>query len=134
MAKIIGAEEYPIYFGAKPQGLRLAGDLRHNMTPAEKLLWKQLRNRKIDGFRFRRQHPVEEFIVDFFCYEANLVIELDGESHLDVAQIERDVERTRILNCHGLKIIRFKNEEVENLMNDVIIRIKKELIESKRLD
>lgn len=134
MAKIKGAEEYPIYFGAKPQGLRLAGDLRHTMTKAEKVLWKQLRNKKMDGFRFRRQHPVDEFIVDFFCYETNLVIELDGEVHLDAAQIERDVERTRILNCHGLKIIRFKNEEVENLMNDVIIQIKKELIESKRSD
>ena len=131
-AKLKGAEEYPIYYSAKPQGLRLAGDLRHNMTRVEKLLWKQLRNRKIDGFRFRRQHPVDEFIVDFFCYEANLVIELDGESHLDPAQSERDIERTRILNRHGLKVIRFKNEEVENMMKNMIIQIKKELMESKR--
>jgi len=134
MSKIKGAEEYPIYYGAKPQGLRLAGDLRYNMTPAEKHLWKQLRNRKMDGFRFRRQHPVDEFIVDFFCYEANLVIELDGESHLDTTQIERDVERTRILNKHGLKVIRFKNEELEYNMEDVILKIKKELIESKKSD
>jgi very-short-patch-repair endonuclease len=133
MAKLKGAEDYPIYYGAKPQGLRLAGDLRHCMTRAEKLLWVELRNRKMDGFRFRRQHPIDEFIVDFFCYEANLVLELDGESHLDAAQIERDVERTKTLNHHGLKVIRFKNEEVENMMNDVIIRIKKELIESRRL-
>ncbi len=134
MAKLKGAEAYPFYYGAKPQELRLAGDLRHNMTPAEKLLWEQLRNRKIDGFRFRRQHPIDEFIVDFFCYEANLVIEMDGEVHLETAQSERDVERTRILNGHGLKVIRFKNEEVENMMNDVIIQIKKELIESERSD
>ena len=134
MAKLSGAEKYPIYYGAKPQVLRLAGDLRHSMTPAEKLLWKQIRDRKMSGFRFRRQHPIDEFIVDFFCYEANLVIELDGEVHLDAAQRERDVERTKILNYHGLKVIRFKNEEVENMINDVITQIKKELIESKRSD
>jgi very-short-patch-repair endonuclease len=134
MAKLLGAEKYPIYYGAKPQGLRLAGDLRHSMTPAKKLLWKQLRDRKMAGFRFRRQHPIDEFIVDFFCYEANLVIELDGEVHLDAAQRERDIERTKILNHHGLKVIRFKNEEVENMINGVVIQIKNELIESKRSD
>lgn len=59
---------------------------------------------------------------------------MDGEVHLETAQSERDVERTRILNGHGLKVIRFKNEEVENMMNDMIIQIKKELIESERSD
>jgi very-short-patch-repair endonuclease len=134
MAKLLGAEKYPIYYGAKPQGLRLAGDLRHNMTPAEKLLWKHLRNRKMEGYRFRRQHPIEEFIVDFFCYDANLAIELDGGSHLDASQIERDEERTKILNSHGLKVLRFRNEELEYNMEGVILKIIKELIELKKLD
>jgi very-short-patch-repair endonuclease len=133
MAKLKGAEEYPFYHGAKPDGLRLAGDLRHNMTRAEKLLWGQLRNRKMNGFRFRRQHPINEFIVDFFCYEAKLVIELDGNVHMDPAQMERDIERTRILNRHGLSVIRFKNEEVEKNMKYVISQINKELLESKRI-
>ncbi len=133
MAKLKGAEEYPFYYGARPEGLRLAGDLRHNMTRAEKLLWGQLRNRKMNGFRFRRQHPIDEFIVDFFCYEAKLVIELDGDVHMDSAQMERDIERTRILNCHGLFVIRFKNEEVETNMKYVISQINKELLESKRI-
>ena len=132
MAKLKGAEEYPFYYGAKPDGLRLAGDLRHNMTRAEKLLWGQLRNRKMNGFRFRRQHPINEFIVDFFCYEAKLVIELDGDVHMDPAQMERDIERTRILNRHGLFVIRFKNEEVEKNMKYVISQIKKDLFEPKR--
>ena len=133
MVKLKGAEEYPFYYGAKPDGLRLAGDLRHNMTRAEKLLWGQLRNRKMNGFRFRRQHPINEFIVDFFCYEAKLVIELDGDVHMDRAQMEKDIDRTRILNRHGLFVIRFKNEEVEKNMKYVISQINKELLESKRI-
>jgi very-short-patch-repair endonuclease len=60
--------------------LRIAGDLRKKMTPAEKVLWGGLRNRQLMGCRFRRQHPIYEFVVDFFCYEAMLVVEVDGRS------------------------------------------------------
>lgn len=81
MVTLSGQEDYPIYFGAGPELLRLAGDLRKSMTPAEKILCERLRNRQIRGFRFRRQQPIQDFIVDFFCYDAMLIIEIDGEVH-----------------------------------------------------
>ena len=90
MVKYEGQEDYPIYFGAGPERVRIAGDLRKSMTPAEKVLWKRLRNRQLKGFRFRRQHPMKDFIVDFFCYDAMLVIEVDGEVHNETHQQERD--------------------------------------------
>ena len=123
MAKLRGKNDYPIYFGAKAEGLRLASDLRRNTTNAENLLWKQLKNKKIKGLRFRRQHPIDEFIVDFFCPKAMLVIELDGGIHDSDAQHERDLERTKILNRHGLKVIRFSNEDIEQNIMEVISRI-----------
>lgn len=83
MAKLKGVEEYPIYFGAKPELLRIVAELRHSTTEAEKILWEKLRNRKIMGYRFRRQHPIYEFVVDFFCFEAMLAIELDGSVYKD---------------------------------------------------
>ena len=88
MAKLRGAEEYPIYFSTTPEILRIAGELRHSMTPAEKKLWEYLRNRKISGYRFRRQHPLNEFVVDFFCFEAMLALEVDGAVHEDRYQKE----------------------------------------------
>jgi very-short-patch-repair endonuclease len=84
MAILRGKEEHPIYFGVTPEILRLAGELRSSMTPAEKILWSHLRNRKVLGFKFRRQHPVSDFIVDFYCHEARLVIEADGSVHSDL--------------------------------------------------
>jgi len=77
MSKLREGENYPIYFGAKPGLFKLAGDLRNCMTHSEHRLWAQLRNRKLLGFKFRRQHPFNEIILDFFCYEAQLSIEVD---------------------------------------------------------
>jgi very-short-patch-repair endonuclease len=127
MVKLRGTETYPIYFGARPEILRIAGDLRRNMTKVEKLLWEQLRQRKIDGYRFRRQHPLNEFIVDFFCYEAMLVIELDGDVHDSDFQAERDLERTKILNQLGLTILRFSNKEVHQNITQVISTIREKI-------
>lgn len=127
MAKLRGQEDYPIYFGAGPEMLRIAGELRKSMTPAEKALWERLRNRQVNGFRFRRQHPVKDFIVDFFCYEAMLVIEVDGSVHEDTKQKERDEQRTMILKRINIREIRFTNEEVINQTNHVIKKIEAEL-------
>ena len=124
MAILRGKEAYPFYFGAKPEILRLAAELRKNMTPAEKVLWEKLRKRQVNGFKFRRQHPIHEVVVDFFCYEALLVVEVDGSVHEDSYQKERDVERTKILNNFGLREIRFKNEEVISNTDNVIRQIK----------
>ena len=127
MAKLRGQEDYPIYFGAGPEILRIAGDLRKSMTPAEKVLWERLRNRQVSGLRFRRQHPIKDFVVDFFCYDALLVIEVDGTVHDETSQKERDEQRTIILQKLGLKEIRFTNYEVIHHTDQVIKKIETEL-------
>ena len=127
MAKLRGQEDYPIYFGAGPEMLRIAGDLRKSMTPAEKVLWERLRNKQVSGLRFRRQHPIKDFVVDFFCYDALLVIEVDGTVHDETSQKERDEQRTIILQKLGLKEIRFTNYEVIQYTDQVIKKIETEL-------
>jgi very-short-patch-repair endonuclease len=87
-----------------------ARDLRQAMTPAEKLLWQHLRNRKLAGLKFRRQHPIGRFIVDFYCASGKVVIELDGDVHQ--AQQPYDAARTEALAQQGCRVIRFSNEAV----------------------
>jgi len=93
------------------------------------MLWERLRKKKCRNFKFRRQHPIGEFIVDFFCYEAMLVIELDGEVYHDKYQRERDAERTNILNELGIRVLRFKNEAIFNDVEGVLKTIEKALNE-----
>ncbi|MBN1137749.1 MAG: DUF559 domain-containing protein [Anaerolineae bacterium] len=88
-----------------------ARQLRHPQTPAEGVLWARLRDRRLGGYKFRRQHPVGRFIVDFFCDACHLVVEIDGDSHLD--QVEYDAERTAWLEAQGYRVIRFTNREVQ---------------------
>ena len=127
MAKLSGGEIYPIYFGAKPEILRIAGGLRHTLTKSEQLLWNKLRNRQLLGYKFRRQHPFYEIILDFFCYEAKLSIEVDGAIHKYSYQKERDVGRTHILKKFGITELRFSNSEVENKMGKVLDKIQRYL-------
>ena len=82
------------------------------MTPAEKKLWDCLRNRKFKRLKFRRQHPIDKYIVDFICMEKMLVVEVDGGIHKDADQKEYDRKRTADLKGYGLRVIRFTNEEV----------------------
>jgi very-short-patch-repair endonuclease len=86
--------------------------MRHPQTPAEATLWQILRNRQF-GFKFRRQHPIYKFIIDFYCAEAKLLIEVDGESHLGSDQEEYDNARTEYLQKLGYKVIRFTNDDVK---------------------
>lgn len=84
------------------------------MTPAEQLLWRELRNRRFGNVKFRRQQPLDWYIADFFCATARLVIELDGDSHM--GQEERDARRQVYIESHDIRVIRFWNFEVhENL-------------------
>ena len=129
MVKIRGREAYPFYFGAGPATLRIAAQLRANMTKAEKVLWESLRNKKCCNQKFRRQHPIGDFIVDFFCYDAMLAIELDGAVHYDDYQKERDHERTKILQELGIEVIRFKNREVIENIEEVLQFIEKAILE-----
>ena len=93
-----------------PPILERARELRRPQTRAEQKLWSALRDRRLGGFKFRRQHPIDRFIVDFFCHECSLVIEVDGDSH--VTQVEYDQARTAWLSDRGCAVIRFTNQEV----------------------
>lgn len=99
-------------------------NLRKAITPEEKLLWDKLRNNKL-GFRFRRQHSIRNFVADFFCSMKRLIIELDGNPHLD--NKEGDQERTNYFESLGIKVIRFWNWEVRENINEVMEKIKEEL-------
>jgi very-short-patch-repair endonuclease len=127
MANLGRTNEHRLYYGAFPQTFRLAQRLRKNLTPAEKILWQELRNRNLSGFKFRRQHPIREFIVDFFCLEKELVIEIDGKIHQLPDVNEKDENRTAELERLGLTVIRFTNEEVINNKDAVLRKIEKVL-------
>lgn len=95
-----------------PELLARVRELRQNATDAEKLLWDLLRNRAVAGFKFRRQHPVQGYILDFYCHEAKIALEVDGGVHAVPEQAEYDAERTRILTENGIRVIRFWNSDV----------------------
>ena len=95
-----------------------ARGLRQPQTPAEQELWTRLRNRQLGGFKFRRQHPIGRFIVDFYCAACRLVVEIDGDSH--AAQLEYDAARTAWLNEQGYHVIRFTNRDVYRHMDGVL--------------
>lgn len=107
-----------------------ASDLRKNQTPAEKLLWQNLRNHKLNGKKFLRQHPIIYdsinnehffFVPDFYCAKEKLAIELDGEIH--ERTVERDINRDAILNQMGIKVLRINNDELMDI-DAVIQKIK----------
>ncbi len=95
-----------------------ARELRKKMTESEQLLWSHLRRGQQKGFHFRRQHPYYIYILDFYCFESNLAIEVDGKIHLN--QLEYDLEKTRFLESSGLKVLRIKNEDVESRIGWVL--------------
>ncbi len=96
----------------------LARQMRCEATPAEKLLWEKLRHKQLLGFKFRRQQTIDRFIVDFYCNEARLVVEVDGEIH-DYTQ-EEDAIRQEFLESLGLQVGRFRNEDVLERMEGVL--------------
>jgi very-short-patch-repair endonuclease len=87
-----------------------ARELRKQQTPAEQALWAKLRRRQLLGLKFRRQHPIDCFIVDFYCARAKLVVEIDGHGH--ASQVEHDDSRTAHLEELGCTVIRFTNHQV----------------------
>lgn len=88
------------------------------------MLWGLLRNRKLEGRKFRRQHPISGYILDFYCHECNLAIEIDGSGHETEVGKAYDEERTEYLESLGLRVIRFKNEQVLNNVNAVLAAIR----------
>jgi very-short-patch-repair endonuclease len=99
-----------------------ARDLRARETPVEDILWEELRSRRLDGMKFRRQHPIGPFVVDFCCAESRLVIELDGGIHVE--QREQDTEREAVLTLAGYRVIRFPNRSVQETLPEVLDAIR----------
>jgi very-short-patch-repair endonuclease len=91
--------------------LQHAREMRHPQTPAEATIWRHLRNRNLE-FKFRRQHPIVRFIIDFYCAEVKLCIEIDGGTHLEQGQREYDAARIEVLESIGCNVIRFTNNDV----------------------
>lgn len=101
-----------MFNGASRNIFAKAWELRNNMTPAEKKLWDVLKNREEFKVKFRRQHPFDIFILDFYCHEIKLAIEVDGEIHLNGEILEHDDGREYEIEKFGIKILRFTNNEV----------------------
>jgi very-short-patch-repair endonuclease len=95
-----------------PELLIFARELRKKQTDAENLLWQVLRGRRFCGFKFRRQCPMHGYILDFYCHEAGLAVELDGGGHNEEEQRQYDEERTKILEAAGIHVVRFWNNDV----------------------
>ena len=105
---------------------RLPQQLRNGSTDAERMLWRQLRGRQIEGCKFRRQHPFADYILDFACLERMLAVELDGGQHGD--RVEQDMQRTRVLESAGFVVLRFWNNEVFEQINGVVEVIRRRLV------
>lgn len=95
-------------------------DLRNHLTPAEAELWKYLKDYQLQGKKFRRQHSIKNFIVDFYCPEERLVIELDGQGHFQLSGNQNNLERDAILKNVGIRTLRFENKEVFNRLDYVL--------------
>lgn len=121
----VGAEDWDgeIRARASEAMVQIARDLRQRQTPAEVLLWEAVRDRRLDGLKFRRQHPVENtaYVVDFLCYEARLVVELDGGIH--AAQPDADVVRQTDIEAQGYRVLRFRNQAVHDDLESVLTAI-----------
>lgn len=111
--------------------LQNARSLRKQPTQAEQILWERLRDGKLNGIKFRRQHPFEGFILDFYCDELRLAIEVDGEIHLTKENLHYDKLRTEYLYEFGIAVLRFKNFEVTNEIESVLKRIEEKANEIK---
>ena len=121
--------EFPMYYGATPAIFRMAKELRKNETEAEKILWTKLNRNQMIGLQFRRQHPINMFIADFYCSKIKLVIEVDGSIH-DLPENEAyDLGRSEILNDFGITLIRFPNEQIINNIENTINKIEESVRE-----
>ncbi|RDI56966.1 UvrD-helicase domain-containing protein [Flavobacterium glaciei] len=110
-----------------------AKEMRKQPTHAEKVLWMELNSKSLEDYKFRQQHLIDDFIVDFVCLSKKLVVEVDGEYHFTEEQVQLDNYRTITLNKLGYKVIRFTNEQVVKSISEVLKRIKEELIQQEEI-
>lgn len=116
-----------MFYGASPVAFRNAKELCNNVTESENILWECLAKKQLNNHRFRRQHPIGNFIVDFYCHKVKLVVEVDGDYHFNPDQILHEQHRTQELNLHDLTIIRFTNDQIKKHIDEVLTEIKKHL-------
>ena len=110
--------------GASSKIFSNAKKLREDSTAAEEKLWLAVKDNQVEGYKFRRQHPISNYIANFYCHALKLVIEIDGEYHLPEEQQLLDEKRTSAIEFQGLKVIRFTNEEILMQLPEVIDKIK----------
>ena len=103
-----------------PKLKKVSQELRSNMTEPERLLWSKLRMKQLKGLMFSRQKPIGEYIADFYCHKANLVIELDGGGHFSKDSIEYDRIRDEFMESLGISVLRFSNSEVMTKIDRVV--------------
>jgi very-short-patch-repair endonuclease len=125
-------KENRMFLNSPQHAFKHAQELRKHLTHAESLLWEKLRNRKLDGFKFRRQHPIHQFVANFYCAAANLVVEVDGGYHKENEQKNYDIGRTSELEDYGIKVIRFENKQIEENITEVLTEIKNYLFEQTK--
>jgi very-short-patch-repair endonuclease len=114
----------------KIKAINRCRELRKESTKSEKLFWGKVRNRKFEGKKFNRQFPIfysldgkeNFFIADFYCHQEKLVVEIDGDIHINMK--EKDEFRTEILNELGYNVVRFKNKDVEDNIDEVLLKLK----------
>lgn len=117
-----GSEE-KITMKIDPQLLEFAKSMRHTATDSEHLMWQILRAKRFMNLKFRRQHVIKPYIVDFYCHEIGLVVELDGSQHGTDDAIEYDAERTKFLEALGLTVVRYWNHDVVGSRMDMVGRM-----------
>lgn len=114
---------------ASPEIFRRAKELRTKLTPSESILWERLRAKRLNNLHFRSQHPISKYILDFYCHQYQLGIELDGEIHDKFDQKERDKARQEELNALGILVLRFKNQfviqETEEVLRLILLEIER---------
>jgi very-short-patch-repair endonuclease len=111
--------------------IELSRQLRAGMTETEKLLWNKLECKKLDGFRFRKQHPIGRYIVDFYCHSLKLAIEVDGEIH--DSQKEYDNNRDNFLSALGCSVLRFSNKQITENLAEVISFVQEHIKKSLQI-
>jgi very-short-patch-repair endonuclease len=125
--------KYTMHHNASYKLFEYAVENRKNQTEAEKVLWSALKNKKLGGFKFRRQHPLATYILDFYCHEAKLCVEIDGGYHQKKSQKEYDEIRTSLLEIEGgITVIRFSNEQVLTSFNSVTTQILENLVKQPK--
>jgi very-short-patch-repair endonuclease len=127
MAYLGKTRQFLLHAEAKGASFEHAADQRKTSTEAEKILWNELKSRKLSGYKFRRQHPLKYYIADFYCHEKRLAIEVDGKIHFKPETHEHDENRTAELDRLGITVIRFTNDQVLSSLPSVLESILKTL-------